>query len=163
MSSQNLAEEKENIEHILHDAADMLETNISGIILFYIKNEDDPNRIKVGNFCKELEALKKIIMDKDQKLTMRIHALGKVANAFDEMIDYIDHKAIVLRDESGLLHSLGMLFRRLIHKEEVKKQSIKELLTTYVSLCKSHGDDYFKDCQAALEKIVNERPELKND
>jgi hypothetical protein len=93
MSSSDVAQVKANIETTFASVNEALEKLITQYRTLYINDPDDVLRERLGDFCSELEGLRKTINDPHVDLFVRIDSVGDVAEYLDDLVtDVTEYK-----------------------------------------------------------------------
>jgi hypothetical protein len=93
MSSTDASQVKANLETTFASVNEALEKLISEYRLLYIQDAHDVLRERLGDFCAELEGLRKTINDTHVDLFIRIDSVGNVAEYLDDLVtDVAEYK-----------------------------------------------------------------------
>jgi ElaB/YqjD/DUF883 family membrane-anchored ribosome-binding protein len=161
MDSTNSAQVQTQLEAIFTEVSDKLESVISDYRTLFIKNQDDALRERIGDFCEELEDLRKKINDTNQDMNVRIDSVGNVAEYMQDLIDDVtdykkdDDKKTLANEITNAIDGL----EAMLHVGGKEKMVIEDTVLTHPETDK---ENYFTAKHAQLENMVASHPELKN-
>ena len=159
MSINNLSPAKEDLEQLFKSVNDTLELLITQYRTLYINHPDNPLRERIGDFCAELEGLRKKISDPSQPLATRIECVGNVTQYIQDLVhDVGDYKTEDTSETlaNEFIHATDRL-EELIGIKIDEAAAIEDVI---LQNPQASNTNYFSSKQAELKKILAEHPEV---